>query len=108
VIGPIPARLMPMSVWNKLPKEIQEILDGDKEWWSLEAAREVEKADAVGLETAKAAGIEFIQLPQAEVDKFNTLYETELLKSAKALDDKGLPGTKFYEDVRRLIKQMGQ
>ena len=106
VIGPIPARLMPLSTWNKLPPDIQKVLDMNKEWWSLEAAREVEKADAEGLETAKQAGMEFIELPEAEVKKFNDLYEEELMKSAKALDEKGLPGTKFYHDVRRLIKEM--
>jgi TRAP-type C4-dicarboxylate transport system substrate-binding protein len=104
VTGPIPARIMPLSAWNKLPPDVQKIFDANKEWWSLEAAKEVEKVDAEGLELAKKVGIEFIQLPQAEVQKFNDLYEAELEKSAKALDAKGLPGTKYYQDVRRLIK----
>lgn len=104
VTGPIPARIMPLSAWNKLPPDIQKIFDANKEWWSLEAAKEVEKVDAEGLELAKKVGIEFIQLPQAEVQKFNDLYESELVKSAKGLDAKGLPGTKYYQDLRLLIK----
>jgi hypothetical protein len=89
VTGPIPARIMPLSAWNKLPPDIQKIFDANKEWWSLEAAKEVEKVDAEGLELAKKVGIQFIQLPQAEVQKFNDLYEDELVKAAKGLDAKG-------------------
>jgi hypothetical protein len=73
----------------------------------MEAVREVEKVDAEGLELAKKSGIQFSQLPQSEVQKFHDLYDAELVKSAKALDDKGLPGTKYYQDVRGLIKETG-
>lgn len=107
VIGPIPARIMPDSALKKLPPDIQKILEMNKEWWSLEALKEVEKVDIEGLELAKKAGIQFSQLPPSEVQKFNDLYDAELVKSAKALDDKGLPGTKYYQDVRRLIKETG-
>jgi TRAP-type C4-dicarboxylate transport system substrate-binding protein len=107
VIGPIPARIMPDSVWNKLPPDIQKIIEANKEWWSLEAAKEVEKVDVEGYELAKKSGIQFSQLPQSEVQKFNDLYDAELAKLAKGLDDKGLPGTKYYQDVRRLIKEAG-
>jgi TRAP-type transport system periplasmic protein len=107
VIGPIPARIMPDSSWNKLPPDIQKIIEANKEWWSLECVKEVEKVDAEGYELAKKQGIQFSKLPASEVQKFNDLYDAELVKSAKDLDGKGLPGTKYYQDVRRLIKEAG-
>ncbi len=107
VIGPIPSRITPDSSWKKLPPDVQKVFEANKEWWSLECVREVEKVDAEGYELAKKSGIQFSQLPPSEVQKFHDLYETELAKSAKALDDKGLPGTKYYQDVRRLIKETG-
>lgn len=107
VIGPIPARIMPDSAWKKLPPDIQKIFEANKEWWSLECVKEVEKVDMEGYELAKKQGIQFGKLAAAEVQKFNDLYDTELAKSAKDLDGKGLPGTKYYQDVRRLIKEAG-
>jgi TRAP-type transport system periplasmic protein len=107
VIGPIPARIMPDSAWKKLPADIQKIFEANKEWWSMECVREVTKVDAEGLEMAKKAGIQFGQLPAAEVQKFHELYDAELAKLAKGLDDKGLPGTKFFQDVRKLVKEAG-
>jgi TRAP-type C4-dicarboxylate transport system substrate-binding protein len=105
IVGPIPARIMPDSSWKKLPSDVQKVLEGNKEWWSLECVKEVSMVDTEGLEMAKKAGIQFGQLPPSDVQKFHELYNAELAKSAKALDDKGLPGTKFYQDVRRLIEQ---
>jgi TRAP-type C4-dicarboxylate transport system substrate-binding protein len=107
VIGPIPARIMPDSAWNKLSPDVQKVFDSEKQWWSIEAAKEVEKVDTEGFDLAKKSGIQFSQLPQSEVQKFMDLYDTELAKSAKVLDGKGLPGTKYYQDVRRLIKEAG-
>ena len=69
----------------------------------MECVREVEKIDAEGFELAKKSGIQFGQLPPAEVKKFTDLYDMEIAKLAKGLDDKKLPGTRFYQDVRRLI-----
>jgi TRAP-type C4-dicarboxylate transport system substrate-binding protein len=103
VIGPIPSRIMPLSAWNKLPADVQKVFDANKEWWSMECVREVEKIDAEGFELAKKSGIQFGQLPPAEVKKFADLYDVEIAKLAKGLDDKKLPGTKYYQDVRRLI-----
>ncbi len=108
VIGPIPARIMPLSAWNKLPADVQKVFDANKEWWSMECVREVEKIDAEGFDLAKKSGIQFGQLPSSEVKKFTDLYDAELAKLAKSLDDKKLPGTKYYQDVRRLITEAGK
>lgn len=105
VIGPIPARIVPLTVWNKLPPDVQKVFDANKEWWSMECVREVEKVDREGLELAKKSGIQFGQLSAADVKKFMDLYDVELAKAAKALDDKKVPGTRFYQDVRRLIAE---
>lgn len=105
VIGPIPSRIMPLKAWNKLPPDVQKVFDANKEWWSMECVREVEKIDAEGFELAKKSGIQFIQLPPAEVKKFMDLYEVEIAKLAKGLDDKKVPGTRYYQDVRKLIAE---
>ena len=61
---------------------------------------------------------EFLNSPDARVIRIISeflepmrrfrFHRAELMKSAKALDEKGLPGTKFYEDVRQLIKEIGR
>jgi hypothetical protein len=41
----------------------------------------------------------------ASVQKYESTFDAEALKEAKRLDGKGLPGTKIYEETRRLVKQ---
>jgi TRAP-type C4-dicarboxylate transport system substrate-binding protein len=105
-IGTIPAHVMPLASWSKLPTNIQKIFDDSRDWWDLETVREAAKADNEGREVAKKAGVQLIQLPQSDIEKWNDTYNGEMLKKAEELDAKGLPGTRYYQDVRRLINEM--
>ena len=69
---------------------------------------EIEKTDREVFDMAKKAGITFIELPPSEIEDFNALTDEEALKTAKELDAKGLPGTKMFQEVKRLIKEYGK
>ena len=77
-------------------------------WFDQETINEGIKKDNEGSDTAKKAGVQLIQFPQTDIQKWNDTYNGEMLKKAKELDAKGLPGTKYYEDVRRLIADMSK
>jgi len=57
------------------------------------------------LALAKKAGVQFVQMDKAGIQKYEDTFEAENLIEAKALDAKGLPGTKIYQEIRRLVKQ---
>lgn len=107
VVGAMPGRIMSLVTWNKLPPDIQKIFDASRDWWSLDALKESRKADKEGLELAKKAGIEFTQMPQSDIDKFQEAYNSVIIQSAKELDKKGLPGTSAYEYAQKLLKEAG-
>ena len=43
-------------------------------------------------------------MDEAGDQKYDAVFEEENLKEAKTLDAKGLPGTKIYQEARRLVK----
>lgn len=105
VMGPFPNKAMSLKSWNKLPKEIQKIFEDSGDKWTLFMLEEIEKTDKDAFDMARQAGIVFIELPPSEIHDFNVLTDQEALKSAKELDAKGLPGTKMFQEVKRLIKE---
>jgi TRAP-type transport system periplasmic protein len=103
--GAYASRGMNLNSWKKLPPDIQKVFEANKDFWSLETYREAIKPDDEGLALAKKAGVQFVQMDKAGIQKYEDTFEVENLKEAKALDAKGLPGTKIYEEIRRLVKQ---
>jgi TRAP-type C4-dicarboxylate transport system substrate-binding protein len=103
--GPYGSRAMNLDSWKKLPPDIQQIFDANREYWSLESLNESKKPDEEGRALAVKSGIQFGQMDAAGIQKYDSTFDAEALKEAKMLDGKGLPGTKFFEETRRLIKQ---
>ncbi len=102
--GPSGARGMNWSTWNKLPPDTQKVFEGNKEWWSFEIVNTMEKGDIEGRELSKKAGVQIIQMPASEVQRLSDVHKAENIKMARELDGKGLPATKLYNEVRRLLK----
>lgn len=100
-----PTRAMNMDSWNRLPKDIQEIFEKSIEFWSLEDNKWRDADDVAGIEIAKKSGVEFIELPPDQLAKVYKAAETAMLKEAGKLDAKGLPGTKVFKEVRRLVEK---
>ena len=104
-VNPAPFRIMALSSWNKLPPDIQRLIDANKQWWSMEHAKEMQKATADGQEIAVKAGVQFIQVPQSDAAKFQEVFQKETIKHNRELDAKGIPATKYYEEIQRLIRE---
>jgi TRAP-type C4-dicarboxylate transport system substrate-binding protein len=103
--GPYGSRAMNLDSWKKLSPDIQKIFEANVNWWAQETYLEASKPDQEGKAMAIKAGVQFFKLDQEDVQKYDTIFDAEALKDAKALDAKGLPGTKLYEETRRLVKQ---
>ncbi len=102
--GPYVSRAMNLDSWKKLPPDIQKIIEASRGWWEQETLKELIKQEAAGEELAKKANVQFVQMDPADVAKFDEAYEKDNIKAAQALDAKGLPATKFYNEARRLVK----
>jgi TRAP-type C4-dicarboxylate transport system substrate-binding protein len=103
--SPSPFRIMSMSTWEKLPKDIQKLIEDNKIWWSLEHGKELIKVDDVAKQFAREAGVQYVQLPQSDEKKFLDIYHEETIKANNAMDAKGIPATKYFEEIQRLIKE---
>ncbi len=95
-------RAMNLNSYNKLPPDIRKIIDDNIEYWGAETDKEMGEADRRGLEAAKKAKVEIINMPGAELDKFYGVVKNDAVRVARELDAKGLPGTKILEEHERL------
>ncbi|MFC1532432.1 TRAP transporter substrate-binding protein [Thermodesulfobacteriota bacterium] len=103
--GPNPTCFMNWDTWNKLPPDIQKLIDDtmDEAVADDEATKEKLTEDAVA--KAKKQGMEFIKMPKADYAKLNTVLEQTFIKKAKELDAKGFPGTEIYKYIRGLVEK---
>jgi TRAP-type C4-dicarboxylate transport system substrate-binding protein len=98
-------KVVNLNTWNKLPKDIQKVFENNIEWWGLETDKAFIQADLDGKEIAKKLGVEFIKLSKEDMEKFYAPVKELAAKEAKALDAKGLPGTKMYQEAQNLIQK---
>lgn len=99
------SRMMNQATWEKLPSDIQKAMEASGRWWGRETYNEGKKLDDVGEQAAKAKGVKVVNMPEREIAKFNDLMATHVAKTVKDLDAKGLPGTKIYNEIRRLVDE---
>lgn len=105
IMGLFPEKAMSLKSWNKLPKDIQKTFEQSGDKWTMFQLEEVEKTAQAGLSFAKQSGVTFSEMPARDIQAFNTVFDEEALKSAKELDTKGLPGTKMFQEAKRIIKE---
>ncbi|HVN96977.1 MAG TPA: TRAP transporter substrate-binding protein DctP [Syntrophorhabdaceae bacterium] len=99
------SRAMNLASWNKLPPDIKKVFEDNIEFWGLATDKEFEKTDQEGLAFGKSLGLEFIPMPKDEMAKLYAVMKDKATKEAQALDAKGMPGTKIFNEGQRLIQQ---
>lgn len=102
--GVYASRAMNLDSWKKLPPDVQKVFESNTDWLALDTLNESRKPEDEGLELAKKAGVQFVQMDKAGIQKYEDTYDAQNLVEAKSLDAKGLPGTKIFEEIRRLVK----
>jgi TRAP-type C4-dicarboxylate transport system substrate-binding protein len=99
------SRAMNKEVWAKLPADVQKVFDASRDWFGETIYNESKKPEEEGKAMAVKAGVQFIKMDNTGVQKYGDTFDAENLKEAAALDAKGYPGTKIYQEARRLVKQ---
>ena len=102
--GVYPSRAMNWDSWNRLPRDIQKIIEESGDWWGSRIIEEAAKDDEEGIAYGKGNGVQFIEIPESELNKWMDILEEHAVSEAKRLDAMGLPGTKIYEMARPLVK----
>ena len=104
-LWPSPHVAMNLDKYNSLPPDIQKIFDDNIDFYSKTMTEQWDKANKEGKKFAEERGVEFIELPKEEVEKFYAATKKVVLDQAKRLDDMGIPGTKIVNDARALVDQ---
>jgi TRAP-type transport system periplasmic protein len=94
-----------LSTWNKLPPDIQKIFDDSVPWINAEMDKVLLETEKEAIDYSKAKGHEFFELSPADLNKFYGVMEEISQEKADELDAKGLPGTKIFQETRRLIEE---
>jgi TRAP-type C4-dicarboxylate transport system substrate-binding protein len=96
---------MNLDTYHRLPPDIRKIFDDSIDFYGKTMTEQWDKANRAGKEFAEKKGVEFIELPKEELDKFYSATKNVVLQQAKRIDDMGLPGTEIVHDARALIDQ---
>jgi TRAP-type C4-dicarboxylate transport system substrate-binding protein len=93
---------MNLNSWNKLPKDIQKAFEESKTFWESQDDAGRFGNDQIGYDLGKTQGVEYIKLSAADISKVYEAIDTVMRAEAKKIDDKGLPGTAIFQEVRSL------
>lgn len=96
------------SKFVKLPKNIQKLFDDNLDWFSNRIEELVYAGTDEGLKLAKENNVVFSKMPRSELNKVYAVVDKTVREKMKELDEKGLEGTKVYNEIRRLIKVYGK
>jgi TRAP-type transport system periplasmic protein len=97
--------LMNMDTWNEFSPDIQKVFNDNEQWLEDGLTDVLLKMDQETIDFAKSKGHEFLELSADDQNQVYNIMDKLALAKAAELDAKGLPGTKVYQETRRLIKQ---
>lgn len=92
-----------LDSWNKLPADVQKVFENNVDWFGSKIEELVFAGEAEGINFAKENKVEFIKLPQKDLDKIYATVDKIIVDKMAELDTKGLPGTAVYKEIRSLI-----
>ena len=102
--------LMNLNVWNKLPQDIQHIIDvlNQETYYRQVLTTFYEKDQVQGVKLCKAAGIEFYSPPPSELERWKAMTTGLVDEWVAAYEAKGLPGNRVKEEVLKVLDMYEQ
>jgi TRAP-type transport system periplasmic protein len=99
------SRAMNRDTWQRLPSDLQKIIDASIPVWSEAVIDELTSAQTAGLKLAQERGIEFIRLAPEDMSRLRKVYAEMAQHSAQSLEKRGLPGLAAYERAQAVIRK---
>jgi len=104
--GAYPSRAIADKVWKQLPVHLQDLLVDSGRFWEQRLTHHIlegnEQAIIYGLEN----GVEFIDLPDAEQERFNQIYADIARRDAQALSRYSIDGNAIFDYVLETIEEI--
>lgn len=91
------------AVWNKLPKDVQKIMQEEGEAATAAICKEVDANVARAQDQLAAAGVKFHTLTPEERKPFETVSNEVALDWADGLDKRGKPGSEVLKEFRAAL-----
>jgi len=105
VVYPFSA-VMNMNSWNKLPKDVQKVMDDmareQSEWTGTYMDNQVKESIAW---SKKTYNVEFIELPKAEMEELDAFLEPIVKEWIKENQAKGIPAEAIIADIKAFTKK---
>jgi TRAP-type C4-dicarboxylate transport system substrate-binding protein len=100
---------MKRDSWNRLPPDIQKIVEvtgpaGADCWFAAHSGPDADNSLVDAMENIKKKG-ELIRISTEELQKWQQLIQPKLELSLSELEDKGLPGRKFFKRMNELVAE---
>jgi TRAP-type C4-dicarboxylate transport system substrate-binding protein len=99
------SRAMNRNAWQRLPPELQAVIDSSRAVWTEASINELVTAADAGRAFARERGVEFIQLPETELQRVRELYSELALARAQDMKRFGLPGEEAYALARSAVAE---
>lgn len=96
--------------WEKFTTDEQKLLEEELLGLPMAAlaGRTFDEQKEKAEEEAKAAGVEFIELPEEELNKFKDASKHVAENWINRMEERGIPGQKIYDEAIRLIEETNQ
>ena len=104
--GAYPSRAMGLRRWKSLSESQRAVLEASIPVWETAMAKEIEKSDIAGEEEGKRLGLEFIDVSPSDQKRFDDLYITDALKTAKELSRFGIDGEAVFHHARSIVNNI--
>lgn len=104
--GGYAGRAMGLRTWNQLEGWQQELLERSVSVWEDAISNEVTAADRGGYALGEEQGITFLEMPQAERARFETIYLRDGETRAKALKRFDIDGLPTFQRARELVPRI--
>ncbi len=101
--GAYPARAMSEKSWNRLPPDLQALLNEGRREWEAALNRQLLRAEQAGIDYGKKEGITFSAIPADEQRGFDALYNKDALGQAQRLGSIGINAVPVFQEAQRLI-----
>lgn len=100
--GAYPARAMGMKRWNTLSVTQREVLEASILVWEAAMAHETRAAVGAGEQEGARQGIKFATIAAQEQQRFDTLYEADGARNARALSRFNIDGVSAFHHARAI------
>jgi TRAP-type C4-dicarboxylate transport system substrate-binding protein len=104
--GAYPSRAMGLKRWKSLSVSQRAVLEASIPVWEAAMAKEIEKSDIAGEEEGRRLGVEFISVSPSDQKRFDDLYITDALKTAKELNRFGIDGEAIFRRTRSIVNNI--